>query len=128
MSKIEDFLKEKKVDPRRILVASEKLEKLRPEDRSIRLAARQARKSEDGGKKKEGDRKKPRTGRPITPRTLTAALKGKELTGPAKTRLLRAVNHVLEQKKLERVELSTLFDAPTKGNKGSKKAAAAPAS
>jgi hypothetical protein len=127
MSKIEDFLKASKIDPRRILVASEKLEKLHPEDRSIRLAARQARKSEDGGKKKEGDRKKPRSGRPVTPRTLTAALKGKDITGPAKTRVLRAVNHVLAQKKLEQVALAALFDAPSKGNK-KEKAAAEPAS
>jgi len=45
----------------------------------------------------------------VTPRALEAALSGKSVSGPAKTRLLRAVNAVLEQKKLEKVELRTLF-------------------
>jgi hypothetical protein len=111
-TKIEDFLKEKKIDPRRILVASSEIERFRPEDRAIRLAKRAARKSEDAAtKKKEGlAAKKPRTGRPVTPRALSAALVGKALSGPSKTRILRAVNHVLTQKKQEHVELSMLFD------------------
>jgi len=67
-TKIEDFLKEKKIDPRRILVASAEIERLHPEDRAIRLAKRKARKSEDAAtKKKEGlAAKKPRSGRPVT--------------------------------------------------------------
>ena len=66
-TKIEDFLKEKKIDPRRVLVASAEIERLRLEDRSIRLAKRAARKSEDPAKKKEGlAAKKPRSGRPVT--------------------------------------------------------------
>jgi len=121
-TKIEAFLKEKKIDPRRVLVASSKIERLRPEDRAIRLKERQARKTEDGAKKKEGEtRVKPRSGRPVTRRALTAALSGKGVSGAAKTRILRAVNHVLEQKKLEKVALASLFDAPSKGNPPSKK-------
>ena len=120
-TKFEAFLQEKKINPLRVLSASAKLERLRPEDRAVRLAERLARKSEDGAKKKSGEaRKKPHTGRPITNRTLSAAIIGKSIAGPAKTRLLRAVNHLLELKKLEPVALSALFDAP-------KKAAAAPA-
>jgi hypothetical protein len=116
-TKIEAFLKEKKIDPRRVLVASSKIEGLRREDRAIRLKERQARKTEEGAKKKEGEtRQKPRSGRPVTRRALAAALSGKELSGPAKTRILRAVNAVLEQKKLEKVALANLFDAPSKGN------------
>jgi hypothetical protein len=52
---------------------------------------------------------KPRTGRPITPRAIAAALAGKPLTGPQKTRLLKAVNALLEKKKQAPVELSALF-------------------
>ena len=122
-TKIEDFLKEKKIDPRRVLSASAELERLTREDRAIRLAKRAARKSEDANKKKEGlAAKKPRTGRPVTQRAITAALTGKDISGPQKTRILRAVNHVLAQKKQEPVELSALFD-PTP-----RKAAAAEAS
>lgn len=112
-SKFETFLKDNQIDPRRLLVASTKLERLRPEDRKIRL---ERRKAKGGGKKgdaKEGEEKsapaKPRSGRPITNRLLAAAASGKPLTGPAKTRLLRAVNHVLEQKKKQPVELKQLF-------------------
>ena len=50
----------------------------------------------------------------MTDRTLHAALIGKSISGPAKTRILRAVNALLEQKKLAKVELSALFEAPKK--------------
>jgi hypothetical protein len=115
-TKIEDFLKEKKIDPRRLLVASAEIERLRPGDRAIRLAKRNARKSED--KKKEGlAAEKPRTGRPVTQRALTAALGGKQISGPQKTRILRALNHVLAQKKLEAVELVAVFEPTARPKK-----------
>jgi hypothetical protein len=115
-TKFQEFLQTKKIDPRRILAASEKLEKLRPEDRAIRLAQRQARASED--KKKEGlATQKPRSGRPVTQRAIDAAVAGKDVAGPMKTRMLRAVNHILEQKKQEPVALKALFELPAKGGK-----------
>lgn len=118
-TKLDDFLKEKKIDPRRILAASAEMERLRPEDRAIRLAQRKARRSED--KKKEGlAAKKPRSGRPLTQRAIDAAIQGKGISGPSKTRLLKAVNKILEQKKQDPVTLRALFDLP-------KKAAAEPA-
>ena len=117
MSTFEEFLKAKSIDPRRIIAASQKIEKLRPEDRSIRLQKRQARKSEDGAKKKEG-LKKPRSGRPVTDRALASLKAGKPVSGPMKTRILRAINHILEQKKQDKVDLKALFP-------GEKKAAAA---
>jgi hypothetical protein len=118
-TKLEEFLAEKKIDRRRLLSASADLERLRPEDRAIRLAQRKARKSED--KKKEGlAAKKPRSGRPLTERALEAALLGKPISGPSKTRVLRAVNQILKQKALEPVTLHALFDLPPKG--GSKPA------
>jgi hypothetical protein len=52
---------------------------------------------------------KPRSGRPITARLVKAAETGKPVAGPAKTRLLRALNHVLGQKKQQSVDLKTLF-------------------
>lgn len=108
-TKIQEFLKEKKIDPRRLLVASTDVERLRPEDRAIRLAKRQAAKTED--KKKEGKAlEKSRSGRPVTQRAIDAALAGKELSGPQKSRILRALNKVLEQKKMEKVELGAIFD------------------
>jgi len=110
-TKIEDFLKDKKIDPRRLLAASSDLESFTREDRGLRLLKRVARKSEDAAKKKEGlAAKKPRTGRPVTSRAFSAAIAGKQISGPQKTRILRAVNHILAQKKQDAVELSALFE------------------
>jgi hypothetical protein len=57
----------------------------------------------------------------VTARAIQAALAGTQISGPQKSRILRAVNHVLDQKKLERVELAALFD-PTARPKKIKKA------
>ena len=109
-SKFTDFLTEKKIDPRRILLASKKIERLRPEDRAIRLTERKARRAEDPPPKVEGQKRtKPRTGRPVTDRSLSAAMAGQTLTGPQKTRILRAVNRILQQRKQEPVDLRSLF-------------------
>ena len=105
MSKFSDFVAQKKLDLRRIRIASVSLEKLRPEDRAVRLAHKNRGEGKPSGNK-GADR---RSGRPITPRALDAANAGKSLTGPQKTRLLNAVNRVLEQKKLEVVTLEALF-------------------
>ena len=107
-TKFGSFLAAKKLDGRRLLNASHDLEKLRPEDRALRLAKRSA-KGDDKKAPADGEKKKPRSGRPITPRTIDAALSGKPLSGPIKTRLLRAVNKLLEQKKQEQVKLDVLF-------------------
>ncbi|MFO0659407.1 MAG: hypothetical protein U0165_06210 [Polyangiaceae bacterium] len=103
MSKFSDFITSKKLDARRVLSASAAIEKLRPEDRAIRLARR------NKTEKKDAEKKKPRSGRPVTDRAIAAALSGKAISGPQKTRLLRAVNRILEQKKQEPVTLDVLF-------------------
>ncbi|MBK6518419.1 MAG: hypothetical protein IPM79_17185 [Polyangiaceae bacterium] len=111
-TKFADFIQEKKLDRRRILAVSAKLERLRPADRAIKLSKRTAKaKAAAGGEeaKNAAPASKPRSGRAITPRAIDAAIAGKSLTGPQKTRLLRAVNALLEQKKAGAVELTTLF-------------------
>jgi hypothetical protein len=106
-SKFSQFITERKLDARRILAASYRLEQLHPEDRVIRLNKRRARKAEGGDVPKET--RKPRSGRPVTPRAMGAAVRGEDLSGPTKTRILRAVNHLLELKKQDKVELRALF-------------------
>jgi hypothetical protein len=107
-SKFSQFIASKKLDPRRILAASHQLEKLNPEDRLIKLKKRIARGAESAeGAAKET--RKPRSGRPVTRRALDAAMQGGQISGPTKTRLLKAVNHLLEQKKQEKVDLRQLF-------------------
>ncbi len=106
-SKLETFLKEQKIDPRRVTVASRQIERLRPEDRAIRLALHQSRKSEDA---KRPEVSKPRSGRVVSKTTLARAFAGKKVSGPTKTRILRAVNRILEQRKGKPVSLGELFD------------------
>lgn len=108
-TKFADFLKEHKIDPRRVIAASAQLERLRPEDRAVRLARKAAKKKEDSSDEKKEAGPKPRSGRPVTERLVTAASTGKVVSGPAKSRLLRAVNRILEQKKQELVDLRALF-------------------
>lgn len=106
-TKFKKFLATKKLDPRRVLMASYKLERLTPEDRTIKAAKKKpAAEGENAGAK---ETRKPHSGRPVTQRAIQAALAGGEISGPAKTRILRAVNHLLEQKKQEKVDLKALF-------------------
>jgi hypothetical protein len=107
-TKFAQFLQDNKIDPRRIIVASQELERLRPEDRKLRRAKRAVK---GGEKPAEGAAKpaKPRSGRAVTDRLLSAVSVGKPISGPAKTRLVRALNRVLEQKKKSAVELRALF-------------------
>jgi hypothetical protein len=107
-TKFAEFIASKKLDTRRILAASNRMEQLQPEDRIIKLNKRRARAAESGDSVPKETRK-PRSGRPVTPRAMAAALTGGKLSGPMKTRLLLAVNHLLELKKQEKVDLRLLF-------------------
>jgi hypothetical protein len=117
-SKLEAFLADKKIDTRRLLATSKTLENLQPEDRAVKLKRLQARKKE-GSEKVEAP--KGRSGRPISQRTLNAVFGGMLVSGPAKTRILRAVNYLLEKKKAEPTDLKTLFGNNPAGSKSAKK-------
>lgn len=108
-TKFAQFLQDNKIDARRLLAVSGRIERLRPEDRKLKFAKRQSK--AEGAPKTESETKpaKPRSGRPVTPRLIESASNGKSVAGPAKTRLLRAVNHILEQKKQKPVDLKTVF-------------------
>jgi hypothetical protein len=108
--KFAQFIETRKLDRRRILAVSRRIERLRPEDRIIKLNKRRARKAaSDGADNAAKETRKPRSGRPVTPRAFDAALRGSELGGATKTRILRAVNHLLDLKKEEKVDLKALF-------------------
>jgi hypothetical protein len=127
-SKLESFLAEKKIDRRQLLAVSRDLESLRPEDRALRLARRAGAAAKEGG---EGDKKdaaaketrKPRSGKPVSLAALGKILAGKSVSGPTKTRVLRAVNAILERKKQTKVELSAIFDLAAAGAGAKKKKA-----
>jgi hypothetical protein len=109
MSKFSDFLKTKKIDARRLVAVSKELEQLRPADRALKLLKTQAKAGDEKAKAKLEPKVKPRSGRAITQPTLDAALAGAEVNGPAKTRILRAVNTLLTTKKVAEVTLKDLF-------------------
>ena len=128
-SKLETFLATKKIDRRQLVTVSRALEKLRPEDRAIRLAKRQGAKAEDGDKAKGAEKRKPRSGKPISNVALGKIYEGKEVSGPTRTRVLRAVNAILERKKQEKVDLTALFEyTPGTGSKKKDEPAETPAS
>lgn len=108
-SKLENWLTENKIDSRRVCAASHSIERLTPADRSVKLKYRLARKAEQA--KPEG-LTKPHTGRPLTMPTMGKALAGQFVSGPTKSRVLRAVNSILEQRKKAPVTLRDLFDQP----------------
>jgi hypothetical protein len=109
MTKFAKFLEESKIDPRRVIAASRRVERLTQEDRTFLAEA--ARKRSMAGKKDgaKAERKKMHSNRPVTPSLIDSATAGKPVSGPAKTRLLRAVNRILEQKKQAAIDLRALF-------------------
>lgn len=109
MSKLSDFLKKKKIDSRRLLVASKNVEALQPEDRSVKLLKKQAKGESASEAIKEASKKKPRSGRRLTSQGLKEALEGGTLSGPQKNRITRAVNHVLAWKKQDAITIRDLF-------------------
>jgi hypothetical protein len=111
MTKFADFLKKQKIDARRVLSASQDLEQLRPEDRIVKLAKVRAKSGDEKAKEaaKETAAKKPRSGRAVSAPTLDRALTGGTVRGATKTRILRAVNAVLTQKKKNEATIRDLF-------------------
>lgn len=107
-SKFATFLKDSKIHPTRILAKSHELESLRNEDRHIKKAKRAAAGKDDEASK-AARAKKPRSGRPVTERLLRAAIVGQMVSGPAKHRLLRAVNALQAAKKQPEADLRKLF-------------------
>lgn len=109
MSKFSDFLETNKLDVRRVIATSKKLEGLRPEDRAVRLAKTRVRGGKPSDKEKELATTKPRSGRSVSGPTIRRAVAGEAVSGAAKSRMLRAVNKMLADKKKSEVSLSDLF-------------------
>jgi hypothetical protein len=108
MSKLNDFLTQNKIHLNRILTVSKKLERRRPEDKEL---ARKKKLMKEGKLEKDEAilAKKPRSGRPVTKAALTKALAGKPINGPTKTRIVRAINALLAQRKQPEVTIRDLF-------------------
>jgi hypothetical protein len=109
VSKLSDFLKKNKMDARRLISVSKGLEALQVEDRKQKSLRAKVKGGKASDEEKEKAKAKPRSGKAVTPPTLDRALKGETVPGPAKTRILRAVNSILETKKKTAVALKELF-------------------
>ena len=108
MSKLGDTLAKHKIDPRRVLSASKRLEKQTADD--LKLLADKA--LMKAGKKDKDEavlKKKPHSGRPVTAPMMARAVAGATVPGPVKTRIVRAVNQLLAAKKKGEVALKDLF-------------------
>lgn len=108
MSKLSDFLTQNKIDSRRVVVASKDLEKQTAEDVKL-LATKKAMKDGKAEKDEAVLKQKPRSGRPVTAASMTKALGGQTVSGPTKTRIVRAVNQLLAAKKKPEVSVRDLF-------------------
>lgn len=109
MSKLADVLKKNKLDARRLIATSKKVEGLRPEDRALKMLKAKAKGGDEAAKTAVGEKGKPRSGRAVTKPTLDAALRGDKISGAAKTRITRAVNNLLTAKKKPEVTFRDLF-------------------
>ncbi len=108
MTKLNDFLTQHKIDPRRVVLASTKLETRTPDDKKL-AATKKAMKAGKVEKNEETLKQKPRSGRPVTSAAITKAMHGRDVSGPVKTRIARAVNALLTQKKKSEVTFRDLF-------------------
>jgi hypothetical protein len=112
MSRFSELLTSENIDPRRLLVASSAIERRRPEDRRAHFLKRKKKGAGAAAEKPaegEAPAAKPRSGVIVSREVLRRAQEGLPLTGPQKTRVLRALNRVLEQKKKEPVDLRKVF-------------------
>ena len=107
MSKLSEYVQKEELDLRRVLAISKARERLRPEDRAIRLARKRLRRGDQSAK--QGAAPKPRSGRPVSASLLRRALAGGTISGASKTRITRAVNAVLANKGKKPAQLRDLF-------------------
>ena len=110
-TKFAKFLEESKIHPLRLRAASRKIERRTREDRAFLGAV--AKKKALAGRKDAGnitvEKKKLHSGRPVTHRLIDDASQGKSVSGAAKSRLVRAVNQILELKKQSPITIRELF-------------------
>lgn len=108
MTKLNDFLTTNKINPKRVVLASKAIESRQADDVDL-IKKKKAMK--DGKLEKDPvvQKTKMRSGRPVTEPTLTKAMGGRLINGPSKTRIVRAVNAVLVQKKKTEIGFRDLF-------------------
>jgi hypothetical protein len=107
VSKLSDYLKKHKIDPRRVVAASKDLEALRPEDRKIRLARVMAKGGHEPSKELAAQKR--RSGRSLSRPAIARALAGNTVARKTRSRIVRAVNAVLAKKSRGEAKPTDLF-------------------
>ncbi len=108
MSKLSDFLTTNKIDSRRVVGTSRTLEKQSGEDRRL-MAKKSAIKAGKAEKDEAVTKAKPKSGRRVTQPSIERAARGEAISGPAKQRIVRAVNTILAGRKKPEVGFRDLF-------------------
>ncbi|GAB4211951.1 MAG: hypothetical protein OHK0013_34150 [Sandaracinaceae bacterium] len=108
MSKLSDALKNHKIDARRVVLASKALERRTAADHAL-VAKKAAMKAGKIEKDETVLKSKPRSGRPVTLPQIEKALRGETVSGPTKTRVVRAVNAILAARNKPEVGFRDLF-------------------
>lgn len=119
MGHFADFIQQKGIEADAILRVSERLERLRDEDRELRRKRAAARRTSPGKSYADAGLGKPRSGRPLRPGHLEAALADKPVPGPVRSKFVRAVNHLLAKKGEQPIAAPQLF-GPVPGKQGKK--------
>jgi hypothetical protein len=119
---LQDFIHSKGILPDSIVAISQKLEATRLQDRKCLQQRATKRRGKETASKTYAELNiaKPRSGRGLSASAVAAALNNHPLTACQRSKMLRAVNALLEKKKEAAVDMKTLFgDAPKKeGKKG----------
>lgn len=108
MSKLGDYLKNHKIDARRVISASKSLEQQTADDKKL-VAKKALMKAGKLEKDEAVLKQKPHSGRPVTGPMMARAVAGQAVPGPVKTRIVRAVNALLTAKKKPEAKLHDLF-------------------
>lgn len=109
MGTFADVLQSRSLTPEQILRMSARLEKVQNEDRElIRKRAEKRRRTPNKSYEEVGIAK-PRSGRVLQPGHLAAAMEDKPVPGPVRTKLLRAVNALVEKKGGQPLRTTDLF-------------------
>jgi ribosomal protein L22 len=109
MSKLSEFFEKEKIDPRRVVAVSKRVEGKKTPDRQIHLARRSIKGGQASEAQKALAETKPRSGKSVSRPLLDRAMRGERVPGAAKTRIARAVSKVLETKKKDAVTARDLF-------------------
>ena len=108
MSKLSEYLKNNKIDARRVVGASRSIERQTAEDRTL-ISKKAAIKAGKMEKDEAITKAKPRSGRRVTQPAIDRALAGTTVAGPTKTRIVRAVNAILVARKKPEATFRDLF-------------------